>query len=82
MKVNCFPERVGIYDTCDGRRGNQSEEGHGYNEHTAEPIYLQKEPDRTEQWTPGTAPRGDGGRGTGGDNRPVPASPLFRAVCA
>lgn len=81
MKVNCFPERVGIYDTCDGRRGNQSEEGHGYNEHTAEPIYLQKEPDRTmrsNNGRPGQHPvwTGDRGRGTGGGQ-----PPLFRAVC-
>lgn len=45
LKVNCFPERVSVYDTCDTRNRNQSDKGHGCGEHTGpEPVYQQMEP--------------------------------------
>lgn len=37
LKVNCFPERVGVYDTCDSGSRNKSVKGHGGNKHTTGP---------------------------------------------
>lgn len=67
MKVNRFPERVGSYDTCDSRRGNQSGKGHGRNERAAAPINPRKEPDRTMRNNNGQHPMGGGGGGQPSD---------------
>lgn len=50
LKVNCFPERVGVYDTSDTRNRNHSEKGHSCNEHTGpERVYQQME--HGDGWT-------------------------------
>lgn len=50
LKVNCFPECAGIYDTCDTANRNQCEKGHGWNE-DAGPGRVCQQMERGGGWT-------------------------------